>query len=87
MKNKFDFNLKHEEIERLMSLLEEEPKFYEDFERTRKIMKKHGLVSTEQAVFQAMMKFDVDNMFEVSYINGYTGVYAGVAKEKPDNLL
>ena len=62
-------------------------KFYEDFERTRKIMKKHGLVSTEQAVFQAMMKFDVDNMFEVSYINGYTGVYAGVAKEKPDNLL
>ena len=61
--------------------------FYEQFERVRLIMKKHGLVSTEQAVFQAMMKFDIDDMFELSYIHGYTGVYAGVAKEKPDCLL
>lgn len=28
-----------------------------------------------------------ENMFELSYIHGYTGVYAGVAKEKPDHLL
>ena len=62
-------------------------RFYHEFERVRLIMKKHGFVSTEQAVFQAMMKFDVDDMFELSYINGYTGVYAGVAKEKPDCLL
>ena len=61
--------------------------FYKQFERVRLIMKKHGLVSTEQAVFQAMMKFDIDDMFELSYIHGYTGVYAGVAKEKPDHLL
>ena len=62
-------------------------KFYTQFETVRKIMKKHGLVSTEQAVFQAMMKFDVDALFEVCYIRGYTGVYATVSKEKPDYLL
>ena len=50
-------------------------------------MKKHGFVSTEQAVFQMMMKLDTDDLFELSYIHGYTGVYAGVAKEKPDHLL
>ena len=61
--------------------------FYNWFETVRKIMKNHGLVSTEQAVFQAMMKFDTTNMFELSYIHGYTGVYHGVAKEKPDWLL
>lgn len=62
-------------------------KFYTQFETVRKIMKKHNLVSTEQAVFQAMMKIDVDGLFEVSYIRGYTGVYAAVAKKKPDCLL
>ena len=62
-------------------------KFYAQYERVRKIMKRHNLVSTEQAVFQAMMKFDTDNMFELSYIHGYTGVYAGVAKKTPDHLL
>lgn len=62
-------------------------RFYTEFERSRLIMKNHRLVSTEQAVFQAMMKFDVCDMFELSYIHGYTGVYAGVAKEKPDHLL
>ena len=62
-------------------------KFYHEFERVRLIMKKHGLVSTEQAVFQAMMKFDTDNMFELSYVYGYTGVYTSIAKEKPDYLL
>lgn len=61
--------------------------FYKQFETVRKIMKNHGFVSTEQAVFQTMMKFDTMNMFELSYIRGYTGVYAGVAKEKPDCLL
>lgn len=61
--------------------------FYQQFERARLIMKKHGFVSTEQAVFQAMMKLDIDDLFELSYIHGYTGVYAGVAKEKPDHLL
>lgn len=62
-------------------------RFYMQFEKVWLIMKRHNLVSTEQAVFQAMMKFDIDNMFELSYIHGYTGVYAGVAKEKPDWVL
>lgn len=61
--------------------------FYNTFERTRRIMKKHGLVSTEQAVFQAMMKYDVDGMFEVSYIHGYDGVYAAVAAKNADHLM
>ena len=62
-------------------------KFYNQYENVRKIMKNHKLVGTEQAVFQAMMKFDTCNMFELSYVRGYAGVYAGVAKEKPDYLL
>ena len=61
--------------------------FYKQFEHVRLIMKRHGLVSTEQAVFQAMMKFDIDDMFELSYVHGYTGVYAAVAKSEPDCLL
>ncbi len=71
----------------IMATAENVHKFYDWFEVVRKIMKNHGFVSTEQAVFQAMMKFDVSDMFELSYIHGYTGVYAGVAKEKPDCLL
>ncbi len=62
-------------------------RFYTQFENVRLIMKRHGLVSTEQAVFQAMMKFDTVDMFEVSYIHGYTGVYAGVAKKHEDCIL
>lgn len=62
-------------------------KFYNQFETVRKIMKRHHLVSTEQAVFQAMMKFDINDLFEVCYIRGYTGVYAAVAKASPDHLL
>lgn len=62
-------------------------KFYNSFERTRKILLRHNLVSTEQAVFQAMMKFDTEQLFEISYINGYRGVYAGVAKSDPDYIL
>ena len=62
-------------------------KFYTAFERTRLIMKRHNLVSTEQAVFQAMMKFDTENLFELSYIRGYDGVYAAVAKKDPDYIL
>lgn len=71
----------------IMATAENVHRFYDWFETVRKIMKNHGFVSTEQAVFQAMMKYDVSDMFELSYIHGYTGVYAGVAKEKPDHLL
>lgn len=71
----------------VMGTVENIHRFYTAFERTRLIMKKHGYVSTEQAVFQMMMKLDTDDLFELSYIHGYTGVYAGVAKEKPDHLL
>lgn len=71
----------------IMGTAENIHRFYTWFEIVRKIMKKHGYVSTEQAVFQMMMKLDVDDLFEVSYIRGYTGVYAGVAKEKPDQFL
>ena len=61
--------------------------FYIAFERTRKILKKHTLVCVEQGIFQAMMKFDTDNMFELKYIYGYTGMYAAIAEKKPDILL
>ncbi len=61
--------------------------FYTEFERVRLIMKKHRLVSTEQAVFQAMMKFDVRDMFEVVYIHGYDGVYAAVAGTRIDAII
>lgn len=61
--------------------------FYDTFERVRRIMIRHGLVSTEQAVFQAMMKFDVDGLFELSYIRGYEGLYAAVAAKNADYLL
>ena len=71
----------------IMATAENVHKFYNWFETVRKIMKNHGLVSTEQAVFQAMMKFDTTDMFEVSYIRGYTGVYAGVAKEHYDCII
>ena len=61
--------------------------FYNAFERTRKIMKKHDLVCVDQGLFQAMMKFDTENMFELKYINGYDGLYAAVAEDKTDILL
>ncbi len=61
--------------------------FRAEFERTRKIMQKHNLVSTEQAVFQAMMKYDVTDMFEVVYIRGYDGVYAAVADTRIDSII
>ena len=61
--------------------------FYNQFENVRKTMKFYELVGTEQAIFQAMMKFDTADMFELSYFHGYTGEYAAVAKEKPDYLL
>ena len=57
------------------------------FERTRKIMKKHDLVCVEQGIFQVMMKFDTENMFELKYINGYEGLYAAIADKEPDILL
>lgn len=61
--------------------------FYLEFERVRKIMLRHGLVSTEQAVFQAMMKFDTEHMFELSYIRGYDRLYASIAAKDADYLL
>ena len=61
--------------------------FFKAFERTRKIMKKHDLVCVEQGIFQAMMKFDTEDMFELKYIKGYEGLYAAIADEKPDVLL
>lgn len=61
--------------------------FYSEFERTRKIMKKHGLVCVDQGIFQAMMKFDIDNMFELKYIVGYKGLYTAIANKEFDVLL
>lgn len=62
-------------------------RFHTTYERTRLMLKRHNLVTTEQAVFQAMMKFDTEHMFELSYIDGYRGVYHGVAKPTPDHIL
>ena len=50
-------------------------------------MRKHVVVSVEQAVFQTMMKLDGENMFEVCYIHGYDKLYPSIAKAKPDHLL
>ena len=61
--------------------------FYNAFERTRKIMKKHDLVCVDQGIFQAMMKLDTENMFELKYIKGYDGLYNCIADEKSDVLL
>ena len=61
--------------------------FYNTFERTLKMMLRHNLISTEQAIFQAMMKYDGEQLFELSYVRGYTGVYAAVAREKADHIL
>lgn len=61
--------------------------FYAAFERARKIMKKHNLVCVDQGVFQAMMKLDTDDMFELKYITGYNGLYAKIAEKDYDALL
>lgn len=61
--------------------------FYNAFEHTRKIMKKHELVCVDQGMFQAMMKFDVYDMFELKYITGYTGLYAAVAGKDVDVVV
>ena len=50
-------------------------------------MKKHNLVCVDQGVFQAMMKFDVDDMFELKYTNGYKGLYAAVADKSFDIII
>ena len=57
------------------------------FERVRKIMKRHELVCVEQGIFQAMMKFDTEDMFELKYIKGYTGLYAAIAGKEHDIVL
>ncbi|MBR4891900.1 MAG: hypothetical protein IKZ34_01825 [Alphaproteobacteria bacterium] len=61
--------------------------FYAAFERARKIMKKHSLVCVDQGIFQAMMKLDTDDLFELKYITGYQGLYAKVATGGYDILL
>ena len=62
-------------------------KFYNHFKNTRIVMKKHGLVSVEQAVFQTMMKFDYSNIFELAYINEYVELYTSIARNKADYYL
>ncbi len=62
-------------------------RFYDTFERTRRIMLRHGLVSTEQAIFQTMMKFDVDGMFELSYVRAYVGMYSAIARKNADYYI
>ena len=57
--------------------------FLNAFERTRKVMKKHNLVCVDQGMFQAMMKFDTEDMFELMYVNGYDGIYAAIASKDP----
>lgn len=61
--------------------------FYNAFERTRKIMKKHDLVCVDQGLFQAMMKLDTEDMFELKYIKGYEGLYNCIADKQSDVLL
>lgn len=61
--------------------------FWISFETARKIMKKHGLVCVEQGIFQAMMKFDTNDMFELKYIKGYDGLYAAIADKKSDVMV
>ena len=61
--------------------------FHNAFERTLKIMQRHELVCVDQGVFQAMMKFDTESMFELKYIKGYDGLYSAVAAKEPDILL
>lgn len=50
-------------------------------------MKKHNLVCVDQGVFQAMMKLDTEDMFELKYIKGYDGLYAKIAEQDYDALL
>ncbi|MBQ6110088.1 MAG: hypothetical protein IJL05_01785 [Alphaproteobacteria bacterium] len=61
--------------------------FYKRYEEVRLFMKEKGLVSTEQAIFQAMLKLDTDNMFELSYEKAYIGAYTVIMKKNPDNVL
>lgn len=61
--------------------------FHTAFDRTLKLMNRHGLTCVDQGVFQAMMKLDIDNMFELCYTNSYRGLYAAVAKKDPDHIL
>ena len=60
--------------------------FYQAFERVRKIMKKHDLCCVDQGIFQAMMKFDVDDLFELKYIKGYKSLYALVTGKVYDTF-
>lgn len=62
-------------------------KFYKQYEKVRLLMKSVDLVSTEQAVFQTMMKLDTDNMFELSYETGYVGAYTVIFKKNPDYIF
>lgn len=61
--------------------------FYQQYEQTRLFMKQKNLVSTEQAIFLAMMKLAPDNMFELVYETEYLGVYTAVFKKDSDYVL
>lgn len=61
--------------------------FWVAFERTRKIMKKHNLVCVDQGIFQAMMKFDTEDIFELKHIKGYEKLYAAIADKDADIVL
>ena len=62
-------------------------KFAKRYESVRLLMKEQGLVSTEQAVFQAMLKLDTEHMFELCYETNYVGAYTVVLKEFADYQL
>lgn len=61
--------------------------FYIAFERTLKLLNRHNLTCVDQGVFQAMMKLDTDNIFELCYTKSYVGMYAAVARKEPDYIL
>jgi len=61
--------------------------FYKQYEHVGLLMKRNGLVSTEQAIFLAMMKVDTRHMFELSYEDGYISAYTVITKKDPDLFL
>lgn len=62
-------------------------KFYQAFERTHNILMRHSLICVDQGIFQTMMKLDGENLFELKYVHGYTGLYSAVALGECDALL
>jgi hypothetical protein len=54
--------------------------FHRRYEMTRLFMLECGLISTEQSIFQMMVKFGCQDLFEFVIIKGYTCVYAKIAE-------